>query len=83
MEEKLTQYHEIIKGSRKLIKKETHTSIYDPRIKNYPDNHPMMDALRLNGSDWGAEWILVPNELLDATEAILDSYPEEFSEVKE
>lgn len=80
MGEKLGHYNEIIKGSRKIIKKEFYTSIYDPRIENYPPDHPMMDALRIHGADWGANWIMVANEVSDATEAILDAYPEKFEE---
>lgn len=74
------QYEEVIKGSRKLVKKEKYTTIYDPRIENYPGTHPLFHELSPKSADQGPKWVMVPNELLEEAEAILDKYPEQFEE---
>lgn len=73
---KAGQDETIIKGTRKLIVKEKYTTIYDPRLINYPGYHELRQKISKFIADSGAEWIMVPNESAAELETILDEYPE-------
>lgn len=71
-----TNPNEIIKGSRKIIKKGEYSTIYDPRIENYPGTHPLKHELSKFMADAGPKWIHIKTDQLEEVEAILDKYPE-------
>ncbi len=67
---------EIIKGSRKIVIKDKYTTIWDPRIENYDGTNPLFHELSPKCVDQGPKWVIIPNDLLDEVEAILNKYPE-------
>lgn len=74
MTERELQYKE--NRGRRIVEKLEYSTIYDPRLNNYPEGHRLFLLLAPRCADQGVGWILVANNMLKEVEDILDSYPE-------